>query len=50
MRGMLYDVNATNPNVLAAVTGLLLIVGVIAAYVPARRAMQVDPMLALRTE
>jgi putative ABC transport system permease protein len=50
MSGLLYDVSAMNPGVLAAVTMLLLIVGVIAAYVPARRAMQVDPMLALRTE
>jgi putative ABC transport system permease protein len=50
MSGLLYDVSAMNPGVLAAVTVLLLIVGVIAAYVPARRAMQVDPMLALRTE
>lgn len=46
----LYGVKPHDVGTMLAVTALLLICGLIAAYVPARRASRVDPMKALRSE
>jgi putative ABC transport system permease protein len=46
----LFGVTPTDPLTAAAVTALLLLVTVIAAFVPARRAARVEPMTALRAE
>jgi len=50
LAAMLYEVAPTDPATLTTVAGLLLAVGLAACYVPARQAMRVDPMVALRTE
>ncbi len=48
LRSMLYEVSATDPIVFIAVALLLLFVAALAAWIPARRATRVSPMLALR--
>jgi len=50
MVSLLYQVQPTDPVIFASVAALVLIVALLAAYIPARRAMRVDPMIALRYE
>jgi ABC-type antimicrobial peptide transport system permease subunit len=47
---MLFGVSANDPATLAAVAFVLAAVAALAGYVPARRAMRVDPIIALRHE
>jgi putative ABC transport system permease protein len=48
--GMLFAVSATDPMVYSALAALLLGITALACYVPARRAMRIDPVRALRAE
>jgi putative ABC transport system permease protein len=48
MASLLFDVTPKDPATFAAVALLLAFVGLVACYIPARRATRVDPMVTLR--
>jgi ABC-type antimicrobial peptide transport system permease subunit len=50
LKGVLYGLNAVDPISFAGVSVLFLAIALMAAYAPARRAMHVDPNIALRYE
>jgi putative ABC transport system permease protein len=50
MHSLLFEVNAADPVTLVEGALLLAVVSLVACWIPARRAMRVDPMVALRYE
>ncbi|HUI41255.1 MAG TPA: ABC transporter permease [Terriglobia bacterium] len=50
LRSLIFEVSPADPLTFAAVVALVLAVAVVACYIPARRATDADPMVALRSE
>jgi ABC-type lipoprotein release transport system permease subunit len=50
MRSLLFGVSPVDPMAVGGTTMLLLLIAALASYVPARRAADVDPTVALRAE
>jgi putative ABC transport system permease protein len=50
MRGLLYGVGASDPLTFGSVVVLFTLVAAVASWVPARRAVRMDPLTALRWE
>lgn len=50
MRSMLFEISPNDPLTIVGIALLLLLIAMLASYIPARRATRVDPMIALRYE
>src|SRR6266480_2006266 len=50
LAGLLFEVNATDPATFLSISLLLVSIALIACFLPARRALRVDPIIALRAE
>jgi putative ABC transport system permease protein len=48
MESLLYHVRATDPATFAGIALMFIVVAMAASYIPARRAMRIDPMAALK--
>jgi len=50
LAAVIWGVSATDPETFTAVPLLLILAAALAIYIPVRRAVRVDPMIALRNE
>jgi ABC-type antimicrobial peptide transport system permease subunit len=50
LKSMLVQVSPADPITLAVASAVLILAGILGCLIPARRAMQVDPVVALRNE
>ncbi|MCI0445782.1 ABC transporter permease [bacterium] len=50
MSKLLFGVSATDPMTFVAISGLLILIALVASYIPAHRASKIDPVIALRYE
>jgi len=50
MQGLIYGVGTADPQTFLGVIVLLVLIGLVANYLPARRAMKINPTMALREE
>ena len=50
LEGLLYQVQTIDPATFAWTSTLMIVVGLLATYIPARRASKVDPMVSLRND
>jgi ABC-type lipoprotein release transport system permease subunit len=50
MKGLLFEVEASDPMTFLVVAATLGIVALVASYIPSMRAARVDPVIALRAE
>jgi putative ABC transport system permease protein len=50
LSGLLFGVTASDPSTFAAITVVVAAVALLASYLPARRALRIDPVEALRAD
>jgi putative ABC transport system permease protein len=50
MTKLLYSVSATDPATFVVVALVLALIAMVASYIPARRTLRLDPLIALRQE
>jgi ABC-type lipoprotein release transport system permease subunit len=50
IRSLLFGVEATDPFTFAGIGTLLALIALLASYIPARRASQIDPVVSLRCD
>jgi ABC-type antimicrobial peptide transport system permease subunit len=50
LSGQLYGVTPADPATYVAVAGVMLLVTLVACWIPTRRALRVDPLIAMRSE